>query len=390
MHTFDWLKNEHLPNLLLDLDALDNNCSEIAKKANGKKIRVATKSIRSVKVLERILSSDPIYQGVMCFTADEAIFLAEKGFKDILIGYPSWDEYSLAQISKLSDDLKVITVMVDCLQHVEFLAQIAVKTSGTFNLCIDVDMSSSFAGFHFGVRRSPLKTADEVLKVVERINQYGNLKFKGMMGYEAQIAGVGDDAPSKYIKNKLVSIMKQKSISEVENRRTTIISALKKHGFPPELVNGGGTGSITTTVIENEITEVTVGSGFYAPLLFDYYRDMQYEPALFFALPIVRKPGNHIYTCLGGGYVASGAVDKDKLPMPIFPKGAKLLPMEGAGEVQTPIYYDLDELKIGDAIIFRAAKAGEVCERFTDILCYTENQIVDCYKTYRGDGVCFL
>lgn len=66
------------------------------------------------------------------------------------------------------------------------------------------------------------------------------------------------------------------------------------------------------------------------------------------------------------------------------------MPLEGAGEVQTPVFFEQDTLEIGDAIIFRAAKAGEICERFNEIICFSNQEIVNHFKTYRGEGVCFL
>jgi D-serine deaminase-like pyridoxal phosphate-dependent protein len=106
---------------------------------------------------------------------------------------------------------------------------------------------------------------------------------------------------------------------------------------------------------------------------------------------IVRRPAPDIYTCLGGGYVASGVVGEDKAPRPYLPHGAELLPTEGAGEVQTPIRYRGPEpLGIGDPIFMRHAKAGELCERFTHLLVLAGGEVVDEVTTYRGDGLAFL
>lgn len=376
------------PTLLLDLDAFDENCRQIASKANGKKIRIASKSIRSVPVLKRILDSNPVFQGVMSFSPHEAIFLAEKGFDDILIGYPCWDHDALLKIAQVTESR--IVLMVDSLEHIDYLEKLAEEAEGRFLLCMDIDMSTTFASLHFGVRRSPIKNEEDALQLAERIKKATRLELIGVMGYEAQIAGVGDQVPTQRLKSKLVSFLKNKSLTEIQSRRQSIIRALNEKGFSLSLVNGGGTGSLHTTTIEEEVTEVTVGSGFYAPLLFDYYKDFRYEPSLFFALPIVRKPAPQIYTCLGGGYIASGAIGADKEPKPVFPKGGKLLSLEGAGEVQTPVYFENEKLEIGDPILFRAAKAGEICERFNEIICVSNNQIVDHYQTYRGEGVCFL
>jgi D-serine deaminase-like pyridoxal phosphate-dependent protein len=158
-----------------------------------------------------------------------------------------------------------------------------------------------------------------------------------------------------------------------------------------EFVNGGGTGSLHTTRAEPAVTEITVGSGFYSPALFDSYRDFRYQPAAGFAIEIVRRPQPDIYTCLGGGYIASGAAGKEKLPEAYLPQGAKLEALEGAGEVQTPVRYrGAEKLDIGDPIFLRHAKAGELCERFTHLLLVRDGKVVETVTTYRGDGRNFL
>jgi D-serine deaminase-like pyridoxal phosphate-dependent protein len=379
-----------LPSLLLDLDALERNIKSIASQANGKTIRIASKSIRSTNVLHFLLQSSSIFQGIMCFTAKEAIFLSERGFDNLLIGYPSTDKISLLKIAALNKQGKKIICMVDSTEHLQLLEQLTKEADGLFYICIDIDMSTKYGPLHFGVRRSPLHTQEQVLEFARKSAKMENIQLVGIMGYEAQIAGVGDDMPKQFWKNTLVSVLKKRSIKTIQSRRKEIVNALKQEGFTLELVNGGGTGSLEQTTQEDVITEVTVGSGFYSPLLFDYYQAFQYEPSLFFALPIVRKPTENIYTCLGGGYVASGPPGKDKLPEPVYPEGGKLLSLEAAGEVQTPVYLENKNLQVGDPIIFRAAKAGEICERFDEIICVSKGKIVDRWKTYRGEGGCFL
>src|SRR6185295_503676 len=97
----------------------------------------------------------------------------------------------------------------------------------------------------------------------------------------------------------------------------------------------------------------------------DYYVDLQVEPACYFALQAVRTPVAGMITCHGGGFIASGEAGKDRLPVPALPEGSKLLGVEGAGEVQTPIVLPRGvAVKPGDAIFFRHAKAGELAEHF--------------------------
>lgn len=169
------------------------------------------------------------------------------------------------------------------------------------------------------------------------------------------------------------------------------MKAIGELGISLRFVNGGGTGSLHHTGREDAVTELTAGSGFFSPGLFDYYQDFHFQPAAGFALEIIRKPAEHIYTCAGGGYIASGSAGADRLPKPYLPTGVRLMPNEGAGEVQTPIQYrGMETLQLGDPVFFRHAKAGELCERFSRLYCVSGGKVVEEMTTYRGDGQCFL
>lgn len=384
-----------MPFAYVDLDLLDQNIRLIAGRSGGKNIRIASKSVRSVAILRRILQNnqtnqaDSCFQGIMCFTAREAVFLAEQGFDDLLIGYPAWHEADLTAVARAVAAGTHITLMIDGLEHVRQIEAIARRVGTRLPLCLDIDMTLVVPGLHFGVWRSPLRTAQQARPIVEYIRDAEHIYLDGVMGYEAQIAGLGDNVPGKAAKNTLVRALKKRSLRDVERRRAEVVALVKDCGLTLRFVNGGGTGSLTSTNKEAAVTEVTVGSGFFSPVLFDYYKDFRYQPAAGYAIEVVRQPAPGIYTCLGGGYTASGAAGADKLPKPYLPAGAQLDPLEGAGEVQTPIRYH-DILHIGDPVFMRHSKAGELCERFTRLLLVSNGEIVDEVTTYRGDQQCFL
>jgi D-serine deaminase-like pyridoxal phosphate-dependent protein len=379
------------PFAYLDLDLLSENIRSIAGKCGNKTLRLASKSLRSVRVIQFVLQASDRFRGVMCFTVPEAVYLAEQGLDDLLVGYPAWEPEHLRQAARKIAGGRRITLMADSAEHIDHLEAIARETGVRIPVCLDIDMSVSYPGLHFGVRRSPLRTAEEALALVRRIASSPHLLLDGLMGYEAQIAGVGDRYPGAWAKNLLVRVLKRHSVRVVAERRAELVQAVRELGIPLRFVNGGGTGSLATTARDPSVTEVTVGSGIYAPALFDYYRDFRYQPAAGFAIEIVRRPHPGIYTCAGGGYVASGAAGRDKLPVPYLPEGARPLPLEGAGEVQTPIRYEGPiSLEMGDPIFMRHAKAGELCERFDRLHLLSEGRIIGEATTYRGDGRCFL
>lgn len=379
------------PFAFVDLDFLEENAEQICLQSNGKPVRIASKSIRSVAILKHILQLDDCFRGLMCYSAPEALHLCKAGFDDLLLGYPLWEKSWLLALASEIKNGKSITLMLDSVPHVEHLEQIARETGARLPVCLDIDMSSDLLGLHFGVWRSPLRSLEAALSIAKRVASSDHLYIDGVLGYEAQIAGVGDRYPRQFLKNSLIRLLKQYSIKEVAERRATLVHAIRELGISLRFVNGGGTGSLHLTGKEDAVTEVTAGSGFFSPGLFDYFQDFRFHPAAGFALEIIRKPAAHIYTCAGGGYIASGSAGPDRLPKPYLPAGAKLFPHEGAGEVQTPIRYQgMETLQLGDPIFFRHAKAGELCERFPKLYCVSGGKIIEEVTTYRGDGLCSL
>ena len=262
-----------------------------------------------------------------------------------------------------------VAVVADDADQLEPLAAAARAAGTRIPIVLELDVSWRVAGLHLGVRRSPLREADAVVALARRIAGTGGLEFAGLMGYEAQIAGLTDAGPFAAWQNPFKRALKRRSRPAVERSRAAVVQALGEAGLAPAIVNGGGTGSVEWSLSEPVLTEITIGSGFLVGHLFDYYADLKLEPALHFALQVVRRPAPGLVTCHLGGYVASGAAGPDRLPLPSLPPGCTLLPMEGAGEVQTPIQLPHGvELPLGAPLFFRPAKSGELAERFNEYL----------------------
>lgn len=374
-------KNFTHPLLFVDEQALNSNMEWVLSQAGQKKIRIATKSVRSVEVLKKILAKSDRFQGLMTFTLEESLWLSQLGFNDILIGYPTVDVASLEKLAKVPQD---ITLMVDRTEHLDMLEKIASAHHSQFSICVDLDLSMDLPGLRFGVFRSSLQTEVALKTFLNHLKKCPHLKLTAAMGYEAQIAGIGDKSAP------LIQTLKKFSIRQLQARRKKLVGIIRAHGFDIKVVNGGGTGSLNSTSTEEVVTELTAGSAFFAPTLFDQYRDFSLAPAMGFTLPVVRKPNDNMITVLGGGYIASGMAGIAKYPSPYLPSGLKLHSNEGAGEVQTPLFNNSGvNLDIGDFVVMRHAKAGEVCERFNEIN-LVDGVSISKVKTYRGEGKCFL
>jgi D-serine deaminase-like pyridoxal phosphate-dependent protein len=372
------------PFALVDLDAMWANADDILRRAGGKPVRVASKSVRCRGLLERILSRAEGFRGLMCFTLPEALWLHEHGFDDLLVAYPSADRAALEQLARLDDSRRPI-VMASAIEHLDLMRP-------PVRVCIEVDLSWWPLGgrLKVGARRSPIRTPDQAVALAREVVRRDGFELAGVMGYEAHIAGVGDNPLGKPLMRPAIRAIKRMSVPELAERRAAVVAAVKEVA-PLPLVNGGGTGSLESTSAEAAVTEVSAGSGFFAPTLFDRYASFSPRPAAMFALPVVQRPGPGVATVLGGGYPASGAAGRDRLPEPHLPEGLRLDPLEGAGEVQTPVLgAAADRLRIGDNVYFRHAKAGELCERFDSLGLVSAGEVVDELPTYRGEGCCFL
>jgi D-serine deaminase-like pyridoxal phosphate-dependent protein len=332
----------------------------------------------------------------MAFTLPEALWLAGRGLgprtacDDILVAYPTADRTAVAKLAADERAAATVTLMVDSPEHLDLIEDAA--GGRPVRVCIDIDASYRPLGgrLRFGARRSPLHSPDEVRAFTEDVVKRPGLRLVGLMAYESQIAGVGDRPPGKPARAKAIQSMQRRSRLELATRRARIVKAVRELA-DLEFVNGGGTGSVEKTAREKAVTEVAAGSGLYQPHLFDHYSNFSGRPAALFALPVVRRPGPRVATCLGGGYLASGPADAIRLPQPYLPTGLSYDPEEGAGEVQTPLLGDTaDLLRVGDRVWFRHTKAGELCERFAELHLIDGDRVVRTVPTYRGEGVTFL
>ncbi|GIV24583.1 MAG: amino acid aldolase [Bacteroidia bacterium] len=358
------LREAPRPLAFVDKEAFLENAQRVLTYAGKLPVRIATKSVRCLRLLQLLRDYSSRFQGFLCVSAREALHLAHEGLDDFLIGYPFYQRAEQEAFLELIRRGKKAIALVDSLEQAEALNYTFQGTGLRAPVCIEADVSSDWGWLYFGVRRSPLRTVEAVLVLAHALQRLERVRLVGLLAYEAQIAGVGDSRIGW--KGPLVRALKRRSWKEVTTRRTALVEALRQAGFSLELVNGGGTGSLPDTAQDPAVTEVTAGSAFLAPALFDHYEKVSFVPAAGFSLEIVRRPAQNIFTCHGGGYIASGAAGPDKLPRPWLPPSARLLPHEGAGEVQTPVLIPDPPslLRIGEPLYLRHAKAGELAQRF--------------------------
>jgi D-serine deaminase-like pyridoxal phosphate-dependent protein len=393
------------PLAVVDLAAFDDNADDLVRRAAGRPIRVASKSVRCRTLLDRVLAR-PGFAGLLCYSLREALWLCAQGTSDdLVVGYPTADRGALAELAADPVARDRITLMADSAEQLDLVDEAVGTGHPELRICLDLDASwrpllrpapswSAVSGaVHIGVRRSPLYAPEQAVSLARTVLARPGFRLAGAMSYEAQIAGLGDAPPGRPLRAAALRLIQRLSVAELRERRGQTIRLLQALA-PLEFVNGGGTGSLETTAADPSVTEVTAGSGLMGPTLFDAYRRFSPRPALLYALPVVRRPAAQVATLFSGGYIASGPPGRDRQPSPYLPAGLKLIGTEGAGEVQTPVRgAAAATLRVGDRVWLRHAKAGELAERFNDYHLIESASLDGAparpVPTYRGEGQCF-
>lgn len=470
---------------------------------------------RTQRATNDMQSQPPAVAGLMTYSAAETLFWAKRiasaqsgaRFSSLLLAYPIADAYSAhlfidAILTNPSQRVSC-SVVVDCEAQLDMLADAAIRAirqerylsvdgfDGTgaaleVNIMIDLDVSYRPCRWmpHLGARRSPLRNASDVTRMAQLVKSFNDkcaasmrndrvgLRFKidGIMGYEAQVAGL-QDAPFGHEQSSLwaqaavfvTHAFKKISMRDVVTRRQACVQAIQNHQKEQDdavtenqlnpsrlsshhlIVNGGGSGSLQRTVRDPTVTEVVIGSGALCGHLFDRFvstkddEPLTFLPAIFIAVGVNRiaEPpqsrskmhqgvimATQIVACHGGGYIASGSVGGgsgvgDRAPIVVYPPfGVRSVASEGFGEVQTPFIQEccivapgqdasaamnnslrsttfaslggfgasrsvgptaasgsaepsplsMLPLTVGDVVLMRPAKSGEIAEHFDEYL----------------------
>lgn len=382
---------DHLPTpiAVVDLDAFDANAADLARRAAGKPIRVASKSLRVPALISRALAA-PGFEGVLSYTLREALVLHDLGITDdLVVAYPCVDRGALTDLVASPAAAGAVTLMVDDVAHLDVIDSVRSSKAVQIRVAIDIDAGLKLGNQHVGPKRSPLYEASAVVALARAVVARDGFRLVGVMTYEGQVAGVPDDVPTQRAKSLVVRRLKQASMTQLDVRRRAIAEALRPIA-DLEFWNAGGSGSVEATAADDAVTEIAAGSGLLVPGLFDHYQSFSPRPASYFGLRVSRKPSPTLATVHGGGLIASGPAGADRLPLPWAPPGLHLLGLEGAGEVQTPLTgHPAAMLAIGDLVWFRHAKSGELFEHVNDVHLVSGEEIIETVPSYRGLGHVF-
>lgn len=163
------------PFAFVDLDALRANAAFMLAHAAGKPIRIASKSVRSVAVLRRILELDPGFRGILAYTLPEALWLTAQGLENIVVAYPSADRDALAELVELASDDpgRAPVPMVDSPPHLDLIEAAIHGGAARIRVCLDLDLGWWPAGgklARIGPKRSPVRTPEASRRMAAEIH----------------------------------------------------------------------------------------------------------------------------------------------------------------------------------------------------------------------------
>jgi D-serine deaminase-like pyridoxal phosphate-dependent protein len=220
------------PFAVVDLAALRANAADMTRRAGGKPIRLASKSVRCRALLEQVLGTGG-FHGILAFSLPEALWLAGQGVSDdIVVAYPSTDRTALTRLASDPAAAAAITVMIDSPDQLDIIEKAAAAGAdpAPVQVCLDIDTSYVGLGgmIRAGARRSPVRTPAQAAALARDIAGRPGIRLAGLMAYEAQIAGVGDKPPGRPAYALVIRQMQRRSAAELARRRAAIVAAVRR------------------------------------------------------------------------------------------------------------------------------------------------------------------
>ena len=256
--------DEPKPCAIVDLDAFEANIDRHVDvvRAAGKTLRPASKSVRCVDLLRRIATrGGDVVRGTMTYAVTEAAFLVQHGFDDLFVAYPTMQRSDADLLAVLATGGATVAAMVDDPAHLDLLDAAGKAHGAVLPVVVEIDLAwRPFGAAHLGARRSPLRSAAQVVALAQDSQDRPNVRFVGVMGYESQVAGLQDANPFSTALNPAKRLIRARSRPRVAAARAAVAEALNDAQIPCPLFNGGGTGSLEWTTREDVVTEVTAGS----------------------------------------------------------------------------------------------------------------------------------
>src|ERR1700761_3536045 len=159
------------PLAVVDLAAFDHNADDLVRRAVGRPVRVASKSVRCRALLDRVLAR-PGFAGLLCYSLREALWLCAQGTSDdLVVGYPTADRGALAELAADEVARQRVTLMADSAEQLDLVDEAVGAGHPELRICVDLDASwKPLAGrMHIGALGTALASPEQAVSFARAV-----------------------------------------------------------------------------------------------------------------------------------------------------------------------------------------------------------------------------
>jgi len=258
------------PALILDLDRVEENIRAMAAffANRPQKLRPHFKTPKTPEVARRQLQAGAI--GITVSKVGEAEVLARAGLGPVLLANQIAGPQKIDRLFGLLAQIEVIAA-VESEFNVRELEQGAARAGRGVGVVIEVDT---------GMHRCGTASPEETVELARQIAR-GPLRYRGVMGYEGHAVLVPGREQREPLAREALSILSRHA------------EALRAHGFAPEIVSAGGTGTFDIAGSWPGVTEVQAGSYVFMDGTYRIVRPDLGLPALTLLTTVIARRGDH-------------------------------------------------------------------------------------------------
>jgi len=361
------------PVMLLDLARMDRNIDLISKSVGrDKTYRVVVKSLPSVPLLEHVTRRAGT-DALMVFHQPFLNAVAESfPASDVLLGKPMPVAAARTFYRKLRSTKFVpehqVQWLIDSHDRLLQYQALAHELGVRIRVSFEIDVGLHRGGF---AKPEALRAA---LTVVQADPDH--LSLAGLMGYEAQLTGLGAN-------------LNHPAVAKVLGIYRGFVDSVNAAGIAPEglTLNGAGSHTLGIYDLDRLMNDLAAGSGVVMPTDFDTFHLGLHQPALFIAAPILKRypvnrfrpdpPENmrQIYYIYGGAWKARVVSPPDVGDAPY------------ASTNQSPIMTSASvDLRVDDYMFLRPTQSEFVMLQFGDILTVRDGEIDSRWPVFQQTG----
>ena len=272
-HKYLGLHKNQLPTpcLVIDKSKLLSNLSLMQQlaKDKGVNVRPHAKTHKCSKIAQLQLEYGAI--GICVAKLSEAQVMVQAGINGILITSPIVADNKINQLAELVRQAPDTTQVVDNLDNAAKLNQVFQDHKLSLNVLLDIDA---------GIGRTGV-ALDKAMDYAHKINQFSNLKFKGIQCYAGHLQHISDLAQRRMLSHQILQAA------------GAIKTQLLAQGINCQIQTGSGTGTFSLDAELTTVSEIQPGS--YCVMDQEYsdieYKEQQFLPAMTMLTTIISN--NH-------------------------------------------------------------------------------------------------